>query len=313
MEQNISADKAANAIAPLYTALGDIVITEASSNDIAAGSPQTLILTAPAGWSFNTSTGAVNVGLSVDVSNASIALTANTITITFDVSGTAGLDEITISGIEIQALNGSILPNAGQIYRSTANAGTAVIASLISSSNGDGSGGTDFGSLSQVVGTVAQLAYTIQPGAATVGAVFGQQPVVVTQDQFGTLSTTGLVATQNVVINLSAGSGLLTGTTSLNIGTGGGNGTVSFTNLQIDAAGVKQLTAASAPLTSSVTNNFTVAAASSTTVLTSDINPSCVSANVNLTATVTPSIANLEPLSFLMALLLWEPQRLLLA
>ena len=288
---NISADNAANATSPLYISIGDIVVTESLATDIAAGTAQTLILTAPAGWRFNTGTGTVNTGVSVDVSNASIVVNASTITITFDVSGNAGIDEISISGIQVQSLNGAVLPGAGQVYQSIASPGTAAIASLTSTSNTDGSGGTNFGSLSQVEGVVAQLAFTTQPGSATVGSIFGQQPVVVSQDQFGTPSTNGLGVTQNVIISLSAGTGSLTGTNSLNIGTGGGNGTVNFTDLQIDAAGVKKLAANSAPLTSSETNSFTVAAANSSTVLTSDINPSCISTSVTLTATVSPATA----------------------
>ena len=47
----------------------------------------------------------------------------------------------------------------------------------------------------------------------------------------------------SVTITLSAGNGPLQGTTSGDIGTGAGNGTLAFTNLRIDAAGSgKQLT-----------------------------------------------------------------------
>ena len=49
-----------------------------------------------------------------------------------------------------------------------------------------------------------------------------------------------------VVIAQSAGTGPLLGTTNFNIGTGGGNGVVQFTDLQINSTGTdKELTAVS--------------------------------------------------------------------
>jgi hypothetical protein len=62
-----------------------------------------------------------------------------------------------------------------------------------------------------------------------------------------------------VTLSLSSGTGPLQGTTSLDIGTAAGNGTVTFSGLRIDAAGAgKQLTAASAPLTSATSSTFAV-------------------------------------------------------
>ena len=78
-----------------------------------------------------------------------------------------------------------------------------------------------------------------EPGSATAGAAFGQQPVVKTRDAFGNDSTVGLGASRNVTITIASGTGPLQGTATLDIGTGAGNGTVTFTNLRIDAAGAK--------------------------------------------------------------------------
>ena len=88
-----------------------------------------------------------------------------------------------------------------------------------------------------VIGPVAALAFTTQPGAAVAGLPFGQQPVVQTVDAFGNPTTTGLPASLIFSVMLTNGSGALTGTTSYNIGTSGGNGVVSFTNLAISATG----------------------------------------------------------------------------
>jgi hypothetical protein len=103
------------------------------------------------------------------------------------------------------------------------------------------------------------LAFTTQPGSAAAGAPFGQQPVVKTQDQYGNDSTVGLAASLSVSITLTSGTGPLQGTTTLDIGAGAGNGSAAFTNLRIDPAGTKQLTAAASGLTSGLSATFDVA------------------------------------------------------
>src|SRR5207302_5988408 len=91
---------------------------------------------------------------------------------------------------------------------------------------------------------VSALAFTTQPGNATAGSVFGTQPVVNSQDAFGNNSIIGLPASLGVTVTLATGTGPLQGTTTLDIGAGAGNGTVSFNDLRTDAAGAnKQLTA----------------------------------------------------------------------
>ena len=289
----ISADKAANATSPLYTTLGDIQISETFPGDFpVTGGIETLILTAPAGWAFSLGQGSVSDGGSADFNSiSSISVTANTITINLDITGTAVNDIITISGIQVQASNGAAIPSSGQMYNATGNAGTATFAGITSTSNTDGSGGTDFGDLSQTPGNVSKLAFVTQPGTATVGSPFGQQPAINTEDQFGTFTTNGLAASQNVTISLSSGTGTLSGTTTLNIGTGAGNGTVAYTDLQLNTGGVKILTASSPSLTDAVSNNFTVSQANSSVILSSDINPSCFPGNITLTATINPNLA----------------------
>src|SRR5207249_1160450 len=104
-----------------------------------------------------------------------------------------------------------------------------------------------------------QLAFTTQPGAARTGAIFGTQPVVKTQDQFGNNSAAGLAGSVPVSVALTSGTGPLLGTTTLNIGTAGGNGTVTYTNLEIDVAGTnKQLAASAGVLASGVSSVFAV-------------------------------------------------------
>ena len=88
-----------------------------------------------------------------------------------------------------------------------------------------------------VIGSVAALAFTTQPGAAVAGVPFGQQPVLNTVDAFGNPTTTGLPASLTINVALTNGNGTLLGTTSYNIGTSGSNGVVTFNNLAIDTAG----------------------------------------------------------------------------
>jgi len=103
------------------------------------------------------------------------------------------------------------------------------------------------------------LVFATQPGSASAGVPFGIQPVIKTQDRFGSDSTVGLAPSQPVTITLSAGSGTLSGTTTVDIGTAAGNGRATFTDLQIDLAGTgKQLTASSSGLGSAVSASFSV-------------------------------------------------------
>ena len=90
-----------------YVTLDDIVITETAPGDFATtgGINKTLILTAPANFSFLVATGSV-LGISADITNLSISsVTANKITITFRVATTTTLDVVTISDIQVRGIN----------------------------------------------------------------------------------------------------------------------------------------------------------------------------------------------------------------
>src|SRR6185503_7851031 len=80
---------------------------------------------------------------------------------------------------------------------------------------------------------------------------------------------------------LSAGTGPLLGITTLDIGTNAGNGFVSFTDLEIDAAGTnKQLTATASGLSNAVSSVFTVSAATAHHLTIQTQPPSAASAGV---------------------------------
>jgi len=88
-----------------------------------------------------------------------------------------------------------------------------------------------------VIGAVAALAFTTQPGLAIVGVPFSQQPVLETVDAFGNPTTTGLPASLIVYVALTNGNGTLLGTTTYNIGTSGSNGVVTCSGLAINTVG----------------------------------------------------------------------------
>ncbi len=91
------------------------------------------------------------------------------------------------------------------------------------------------------VGPASQLAWTTQPANAIAGQPFDIQPVLQTVDFYGNPSVSGLAATQNVQVLLSAGTGPLLGTTNYNLGSKGSNGMVSFTDLRINAPGTSDV------------------------------------------------------------------------
>jgi len=106
-----------------FATLGDIVITEQMNNDIKAGQTNsTLILTAPYNWQFNSGGGSYST-TGDDISAISMNITTSTITITYSTfasnnGGQDGIDEIRISGIQVQAINGNIVGAEDYIYPS---------------------------------------------------------------------------------------------------------------------------------------------------------------------------------------------------
>ncbi len=105
----------------------------------------------------------------------------------------------------------------------------------------------------------ASLAFTTSPGLSTAGAAFPVQPVVITKDAFGNNSSVGLGASKTVTVSLTSGSGTLLGTATADIGSAVGNGSVTFTDLEVDIAGSgKQLTASASGLADGLSSTFAV-------------------------------------------------------
>ena len=241
---SLSADTAANAPSPAWTTLGAITIAEGANSDFAAGSDVTLVLKAPAGFEFNT---AVSPGVSFtagkDISSAAVAMTdATTLTLTLTVSSTAAADSLTLgstTGLQVRPTAGSPLASGKHIYRPSASGGTAIINGITPSA--DGSSGSNFGNLTEVVGAGSQLTIAMQPSATAVVRVpFAQQPVVRIEDQFGNLRNND---TWNVTAARNAGDGELEGTTSV----AAVGGVATFTDLANSAVGDITITFFSVP------------------------------------------------------------------
>jgi hypothetical protein len=257
---SISADKAANSSTAAWTTLGSITITEAVKTEFGTGTNKTLVLKAPAGFQFN-SPGAPVVSFTSkkDITAATVAITSNLITVTLTVKGITNSDALVIKSVQVRPSAGTPLA-LGNIYRpSSTNGGTAIIAGITTTTNLDGSGGSNFGLLQENGGTPRRLVFTTSPAGASAGAVFTTQPVIKTQDQFGNFSTNGLVATVSVITSLNTGTGPLLGTRTNNIGSGGAKGTLTHTNLQISTVGTNyQLKATATGFTNALSAVFSV-------------------------------------------------------
>src|SRR5689334_1096760 len=94
----ISADTAASGGAGTWTTLGPITIAEGKKTDISAGSGVTLVLKAPSGFEFNTSsTPSISFTPGADITAATIAVSdSSTLSVTMDVSGAGFNDSIII-------------------------------------------------------------------------------------------------------------------------------------------------------------------------------------------------------------------------
>lgn len=133
----------------------------------------------------------------------------------------------------------------------TTTAGTATFAGLYLTNIGNatltftaGSISTNSTPISVTAGPAVTVVWTTQPGSASVGVPFGQQPVLKTADAGGNITTLGLGATNLVVVHLISGNGLVGDPLTYNIGTDGSNGVITFQNLQINSAGSSNVIAA---------------------------------------------------------------------
>ncbi len=147
-----------------YTALSDITVTEGATSDLSTGT-DVLTITAPAGWRFNIGALPTLTFTSAgDVTSVSLAggvfSSPTTFTVDISTSGLATADQITISGLQVQATSVSAVP--GNLFASLAGGLSGIVT---------GESGTNFGSLSLLTGFEAAVTITASPaGPVCTGA-----------------------------------------------------------------------------------------------------------------------------------------------
>lgn len=216
----ISADKALNASGGgTYTTLStSISIADNASTDFARNqSNVTFVLTAPANWNFKAGVGTVaRVGSTV--TSASIVVTATTITVTYTTGSTANNNNsITINGIQVIPVDGSLVTSLGNILRTS---GTGTIAGF---TNG---GGNNCGSLSIVGGAATSLNITSISSPQTINNNFSI--MVSGTDQFGNTAS-GTVALTTSAGAITPATATLGTATNVSENTAGTNRTITAT------------------------------------------------------------------------------------
>ena len=105
-------------------------------------------------------------------------------------------------------------------------------------------------------GTASTLTIADAPVSVAYGSSFSLN--VSSTDQYGNPSTTGLNSSVPVTVSLASGSGTLTGNLNQDLGSAAGDGTATFTGLQITAAGSGDVLSVDAPGFTSGTTTITV-------------------------------------------------------
>ena len=211
-------------------------------------------LTLPTGWKFDTESSIV-IAKTGGLTLASAIVVPELHSFSFEVTHiSTSPATIIFSGLRV--VPDGIVPGSREITYSGVGMGE------ISGS---------WGTLSTVAGTVTKLTFETQPKDTVYGSVITPNPTVVTQDQFGNNSTNGLGANLDVTVAKTAGTGALVGTATLDIGTGVGNGIVTFADLTVNEFGTgKQLTASATGLTNAVSDNFEITKKLLTATITAD-------------------------------------------
>lgn len=132
----ICSNKAASGVAPAFTSLGAILITEGLNSDFSIGT-NTVVLQPPAGWQFSGVLPAITYITGSNVMAVSGFITSTALTVNITATGSTMADQVMITGLQVQPIT------------TTASAGN-IVASMASGIAGIslGMGGTNFASLS---------------------------------------------------------------------------------------------------------------------------------------------------------------------
>lgn len=183
---NVSADT----VGGPYTSLSGPVVQEGAKGDIHTG---TIVLSAPAGFEFNTTANSVTVGsaktagagsdlpvlFTGNVTNIAVTPTTNTITVTVaaaDGGGSGVRSKLTWSGIKVRAKSGTL--TSGNFTMSTSS--TATISGITK-------GTTSFGTLTEIPGNIASLTAGGYAWTRTAGQ--NGTLTVTAKDRFGNTAT----------------------------------------------------------------------------------------------------------------------------
>ncbi len=171
----ISADTAGSGGTGAWTTLGAITLTEGNKMDIDPGNV-TLIITAPAGFEFNTAlTPSATFSAAMDITSASASISSPaTLTVSISVADNKKNDVLTVgaTGLQIRPTFGGPLSTGKHLYRSASNPGTASISGITTSS--DGSTGSNFGNVSTVAGAYNRLQLLLPGETPAPGTVSGR-------------------------------------------------------------------------------------------------------------------------------------------
>ncbi|MCP2042022.1 PKD-like domain-containing protein [Pontibacter sp. HSC-36F09] len=239
----VSADRAVGGPSAAFTQLDPIVIQEENSGDFPNGNG-TFTLTAPTGWVFRASgveptiTAAGNNN-APNVSTGTVTYTSNIITIPFTVNNNNRIDRISIAGVALQAQAGTVMP-----VRPVSLSISGISVSGLTSP-------TTVANISQTHGSARKLAFSQEPTNTNIYAPIAAMGVLI-QDWAGNTVTNAANNVSLTIANNPGGGNLTAGTTSRS------EGTVTFLNYSIDAAGTGYGLSASAsglePAISSVFN-----------------------------------------------------------
>lgn len=155
----ICRNKAVGGIAPAFTTVGSITITEGGVSDFYGGSglPATnvVVLSPPSGWQFSGAIPAVTFTSGANVTAVSCSITSGSLTVNITTLGSSAYDQVTITGLQVQATSTS--SSSGNIY-----------ATLVSGITGitTGSSGTNFGSLALVAPVTPSVTIAASPSGA---------------------------------------------------------------------------------------------------------------------------------------------------
>ena len=289
----VCVNKAVDGSSPGWTTLGNIVITESANNDFKKNKTASFVLTAPAGWQFNTAAAVSVTGFSAaDFISFSCVVTNNT-TLTFSWRtqniNMSVKDVITISGIQYQALTTTSLD--GPIYCSAVNTATP---NLITA--GTQTTGTMFGYLSQV--SPAANAGPYQTICGTSVTMAGNSPTFFTSGNWTFVSgpVAGTIVTPSssvTVINNLTSNGVYTyqWSTTTSCGTTTSNVIITKSLLPSSAAGSDQTSCF--PNGVNLSANFPSFGSGSWSILAGSANTSTsqFSSLTNESAVFTPSVA----------------------